>query len=155
MRDLDRLPVIAREPACPAALAIAGASRGQRGVVCRLMQADQDADPGVGMTAGQLGVVRDAEGGVFLSVKSDASTVVMFCHGDAVPVVTDEDDQSRASYTYCAVWQRARDRELAGKRGLTDPVVAEPVSMGVSSADAPDAWAAAARGLDELAPRVS
>jgi len=151
MKDLDLLPVLPPEPTCPAAFPIAGASRGQRGVVCREMQADQEADAGLDMTAGQLEKVREGEGGVYLNVKADPSTVVMLCHGSGVPVVTNDDGQGRPSYTYCPTWQTARDRHAEGKHGLTDRVVAEPTSMGVSSLDADDPWGEAMRGLQELA----
>jgi hypothetical protein len=131
-------------------LKVNGAIASNCGVVCRVMQQDQQADAGVDMSAGQLGILRETEGGVFISAKSDPSTLVMFCHGEAVPVVTNDDGQGRASYTYCPTWQTARERELAGEDGLTDPVVAEPVSMGVASTDYEDPWAAALGGLEEL-----
>jgi hypothetical protein len=159
------LPVLPREPTCPAAALIVGASRGQRGVICREMQADQMDDAGVSMTAGQLGVLRETEGGVYLNLKGDPSTVVMFCHGSGIPVLTSDDKQGRASYTYCPVWQTARDRALAGAAGVTDPVEPEPVAMGVApdgeevpvhlgkaTHEAPDPIAAGLKGLDELAP---
>lgn len=144
--------MLPQDPACPAALKVTGASSGRRGVVCRIMQADQEADPGVDMNPRQLEVLRETQGGVYLSVEHDPSTVVMFCHGTAVPVVTNEDGQGRASYTYCTTWQTARDRHLAGLEGLADPVEPEPVAMGVGSHDAPDPWAQARRDLDLLAP---
>lgn len=146
------LPVLAREPVCPAALSIAGACRSQQGVVCRLMQQSQEDDPGVGMSAGQLGTLREGAGGVYLNLKSDPSSVTAFCHGDAIPVLTDADGQGRASYTFCPTWQAARDRRLAGEDGLYEDAEPESVSMGVSSDDAPDPWKAAREGLDELAP---
>lgn len=146
------LPVLPAEPSCPAAFPIAGASSGRRGVVCRAMQQDQDADPGVGASPRQLEVTRETQGGVYLTVERDPSSVVMFCHGSAVPVVTDEDGQGRASYTYCPTWQAARDRHLAGLAGLTEPVEPEATSMGVASHEADDPWGQARRDLDELAP---
>lgn len=144
--------MLARDPVCPAALTIAGACGSQQGVVCREMQQSQVDDPGLRMSAGQLGTLREGTAGVYVNLKSDPSTVTGFCHGDAIPVLTDEDGQGRASYTYCPVWQAARDRHLAGEDGLFEELEPESVSMGVSSADAPDPWAAARRGLDELAP---
>lgn len=144
--------MLPREPACPAALAIAGACASQQGVVCRIMQHDQDDDPGVDMSAGQLGTLRETEGGVYLNCKSDPSSVVGFCHGHALPVLH-EDGDARASFTSCPVWQLHRERHLEGKDGsLFDPVPYEPVSMGMASSDADDPWAAARQGLDELAP---
>lgn len=143
--------MLRREPVCPAALSIAGASRSQQGVICRVMQRDQAEDPGVDMTAGQLGVLREGEGGTYINIKSDPSSVTGFCHGDAVPVLA-EDDESRASYTVCPVWQAEKERIAAGREMLFEPVEAEPVSMGVTSDEMPDPWAAARRGLDELAP---
>lgn len=150
--------MLPREPACPAALAITGASASQQGVICRIMQRDQAEDPGVGMNPRQLEVLRDGAddeagaGGVYLNLKSDANTVVGFCHGRALPVLTDDDGQGRASFTYCPTWQQRRNRDLAGAHAMFDPVEPEPVSMGVSTLDAPDPWAAARAGLDELAP---
>lgn len=159
------LPVLPRDPSCPAATPIAGATRGQRGVICREMQADQENDAGVEMTAGALGKLRETEGGVYLNVKGDPSTVAMLCHGSAVPVVTNDDKQGRASYTYCPVWQTARDRALAGEDGLTDPLEPETVAMGIApdgeevpvhlgkaTHEAVDPIAAGLKGLDELAP---
>lgn len=147
---VPELPVIPQSPTCPAALKVTGAMPANAGVVCRLMQEDQESDAGVDMTAGQLEKVREGSGGVFISANQDPSTLVMFCHGNAIPVLTDDDGQGRASYTYCPVWQAARDRELAGEDGLTAPVIAEPTSMGVSSDEAVDPWAAAIDGLREL-----
>lgn len=149
--------MLPREPACPAALAIAGACASQQGVICRIMQRDQDEDPGVDMNARQLEVLREGSGdegpgGVYLNLKSDASTVTGLCHGRAVPVVTDDDGQGRASYTYCPTWQHRRNRDLEGKDAMFDPLERESVSMGVSTSDADDPWAAARAGLDELAP---
>lgn len=144
------LPTLPREPTCPAALAIAGACRSQQGVVCRIMQQDQEDDAGLRMTPRALEIVREGEGGVYLNLKSDPSTVTAFCHGDALPVMTDDDDQGRASYTYCSTWQTQRDRDLAGEDGLYDELEPEPVSFGVED-DHLDPWTRAARRLDELA----
>jgi hypothetical protein len=131
------------------------------------MEADQEDDAGLDMNPRQLEVLRETEGGVFLNLKSDPSTVSGLCHGDAVPVVTDEDGQGRASYTYCPTWQTHRKRYLAGKDGLTDPVEPEPVAMGVApdgeevpvqfgraSHEASDPWRQARRDLDLLAPEA-
>lgn len=146
------LPVLRGRPTCPAAMAISGACESQRGVICREMQADQEGDAGVDMSAGQLGVLREGEGGVYINVKGDPSTVTGFCHGDGLPVLTDEDGQGRASYTYCPTWQAARDRHLAGKDGLYDELEPEPVSMGVEVEEIVDPWAAARRDMAILAP---
>lgn len=156
LRRVIDLPVIPAEPTCPAASKVTGVSYASRGVVCRVMLQDQQDDPGIRMSAGQLGKLRETEGGAFISAEHDPSTLVMLCHGDAVPVTTDEDGDGRASYTYCPVWQTARKRALAGLDGLTDDPEPEPVSMGVeepvASHQAPDPWAAGLAGLDELAP---
>lgn len=153
---MPELPTLPREPTCPAALGIAGACPSQQGVVCRIMQQDSEDDAGLRMTPGQLEKVREAEGGIYLNLKSDPQTVFNFCHGSAVPVVTDADDQGRASYTYCPVWQGMRDRELAGERSLYDELEPEPVSMGLgeptATHTAPDPFRAMRMGLDELAP---
>lgn len=151
---MPELPVLDRAPVCPAALKIDGACASQQGIVCREMQRDVDDESGVGMEAGQLGFLQhEATGGVYLNLESDPSSVTGFCYGDALPVLSNDDDKrlARASYTRCVVWQAARDRHLAGERGLYDEAEPEPVSMGVSSADADDPWARARADLDLLA----
>lgn len=117
------------------------------------MQADQAADAGLDMNPRQLEVLRDSEGGQYLNLKGDPSTVAMFCYGTAVPVVTNDDGQGRASFTYCPTWQRRRERDLAGEDALFDASEVERVAMGVSSLGAEDPWRAARAGLDELAPK--
>lgn len=148
---VNELPVLKGSPTCPAALPIAGACRSQQGVICREMQVDQESDPGLRMTAGALERVREGEGGTYLNLKGDPSTVTGFCYGDALPVIH-ESDSARASYTACPVWQEARDRHLAGLKGLYDEEEPETVSYGVSSLEEIDPWAAARRDLDLLAP---
>lgn len=151
--------MLASDPVCPAALKIAGACASQQGVICRIMQDDQQDDPGLRMNPRQLEVLRESEGGVFITVKSDPSTVTAFCYGDAVPVVTNDDGQGRASYSFCPTWQEARDRHLAGLDGLTEEPELETVSMGVEEVDggpwasheADNPWAAGRQALDELA----
>lgn len=150
------LPVLRGEPVCPAAFPIRGTSREQRGVVCQVMRGAFEGDAGVNMSAGQLGVLRDTQGGVYLNLKSDPSTVTGFCHGDAVPVVHDgERDGGRASYTYCPVWQSEKERIAEGRSELLVEPEPEAVSMGVSSADAEDPWQQARQDLDILAPEAA
>lgn len=155
---MQELPVLPQDPRCPAAFPIRGASLSQQGVVCRLMKDAVESDPGERMTAGALGRVRDTIGGVYLNLKSDPGTVTGFCHGDAVPVVTDEEGQGRASYTYCPVYQAEVKRREEGRRELVVEEQPESVAMGVpgeavlASHEAADPWAAARAGLDELAP---
>lgn len=142
-------------PRCPAASPIRGACGSQQGVVCRVMQRDIERDDGteLGMSAGKYGFLQhEATAGVYLNLKSDPSTVTGFCHGDAIPVVTDEEDQGRSSYTYCPVWQREKERIAAGREELVTEVQPEPVSMGVATHEAADPWQAARAGLDELVP---
>lgn len=146
------LPVLADVATCPAALPIAGACRSQQGVICREMEIDAEGDAGHRMTPRALEVIRESEGGKYLNVKSDPSTVTGFCHGNALPVVTNDDGQGRASYTYCPTWQAARDRHLAGLDGLYDEQEPEPVSMGVEADPLEDPWTRARRDLDDLAP---
>jgi hypothetical protein len=133
---------------------ISGAMRANEGVICREMQADQQAEAGIRMTPGQLEQAREGEGGVFITAKHDPSSLVMFCCGDAVPVVTsDAREKGRASYTYCPVWQAARDRYLAHKAGLYDEPEPEAVSMGVepyATHLADDPIEAGRRGLKDL-----
>lgn len=153
--------MLPRSPRCPAALGIAGACASQQGVICRIMQRDQAEDDGLDMSPGQLEIVREGEGGVYLNMKSDPSTVAMFCHGDGVPVLTDGDGQGRSSYTYCPTWQQRRERDLAGADEMFEPLPREPVSMGIvedesagnagwASHEQADPWSAAREGMKDL-----
>lgn len=149
------LPMLPRSPSCPAALAIAGASDSQQGVICRVMQRDHEDDAGVRMTAGQSGFIQhEATGGVYLNLKSDPSSVLGFCHGDALPVLSDDDEKSlaRASYTRCPVWEAEKDRIARGDGALYAEVEPEPVSMGIEPAALADPWAQARADLDLIAP---
>jgi hypothetical protein len=151
------LPVINDRPRCPAALPIAGATRAMAGVVCRAMEQDIERDDGtdLAMNAGQYGYLQhEAVAGVHMNLKSDPKTVVGLCHGDGLPVLTDDDHQARDHYSYCPVWQAEKDRIREGRDELAPEQQPEPTSMGVSSLDAPDPWAAARAGLEELAPAV-
>lgn len=139
-------------PSCPAALPIAGACAAEQGVVCRVMQRDHEDDPGLGMSAAASGFIQhEATGGVFLTVKSDPSTVTKFCHGDALPVL-DEDDVAggRASYTYCPTWQAEKARIADGRDELLGEPEPEPVAAGVTQDSREDPFAAA-RDLELLA----
>jgi hypothetical protein len=150
--------VINDDPLCPAAFPIAGASRAMAGVVCRAMQQDIEREDGtaLGMNAGEYGYLRhEAIAGVHMNLKSDPGTVVGLCHGHGLPVVTDEDHQARDHYSYCPVWQAEKERIAAGGDELAPEQEPEPVSMGVSTQDAPDPWAQARRDLDVLAPGVT
>lgn len=144
IRELPMLPT--REPTCPAADKVAGATSYDGGVVCRIMERDQQAEDGVGMDPAQLEVAREGTGGVYLTVKSDPATVLRFCFGRALPVVTNADGQGRDHCTYCPVWQRYREREWERKRRLFEPVVEDGVAMGVEE------QAEVTYDLDELAP---
>lgn len=154
MRRVNDLPMVPAVASCPAALKIAGACGSQQGVVCRVMQRDHVEDAGVGMTAGESGFIQhEATGGVYLNLKSDPATVTAFCHGTAVPVVTDDDGQGRASYTYCEVWQAEKKRIEAGRQELYVDAEPESVSMGldVEVEKLADPWAQARADLDLIA----
>lgn len=137
-------------PMCPAAAPIAGACASQQGVVCRVMQRDHEDDPGLNMSAAAAGFIHhEATGGVYLNLKSDPSTVVKFCHGDALPVLHDgEVAGGRASYTYCPTWQAEKERIAEGRDTLLAEVEPEEVAMGVSTMDYADPWAQAQRDLE-------
>lgn len=144
--------MVPTETTCPAALKIAGACGSQQGVVCRVMQRDHEQDAGLGMTAGQSGFIQhEATGGVYLNLKSDPATVTAFCHGSAVPVVTDDEDQGRASYSYCPTWQAEKDRIAAGGQDLYVDEEPESVAMGVVEAVDENPWRQARADLDLLA----
>lgn len=152
MRPVHELPVLpSREPVCPAATMIRGATTFDGGCVCGILLADQQAESGVGMDPAQLEVAREGTGGVYLTVKSDPGTVMRFCWGDAVPVISASDELARASYTYCPVWQTRRERDLEKRRTLFDPVVEESVSMGVPD-EPPPVHVGPSKDLDLLAP---
>lgn len=121
-------------PTCPAAAPVAGVSAISQGVVCRVMQRDHEDEPGINMSAAATGFIHnEAEGGVLLTLKSDPSTVERFCHGTALPVLTDEDHPGgRASYTYCPTWQAERKRGWDGRKHLLEQPEPEPVAAGVT-----------------------
>lgn len=139
-------------PTCPAAAKIAGACGSQEGVVCRVMQTAHKDDPGLNMTAGQSGFIQnEADGGVYLNLKSDPSTVVKFCHGDALPVLHDGTHLGgRASYTYCPTWQAERARIEDGRKQLLEDPEPESVAAGVTVNPLEDPFQAH-RDLEELA----
>lgn len=143
------------EPTCPAALPIFSALPERRGVVCRVMRREHERDAGLNMSAAASGFIQhEAEGGVFLSVKSDPRTVERFCHGCAVPVLDELSVRGgRDSYTYCPVWQAEKDRIADGREHLTEEVEPEPVSMGVPEPVYSDPWEQGRRDLDLLAGR--
>jgi hypothetical protein len=146
-------------PTCPAAAPIAGADPSGCGVICRVMKREHENQDPTGMEAGSYGyIVHEATGGVFLSMKSDPTSVIRFCHGDELPVMHDADGQARDSYTYCPVWQAEKDRIFEGRARATRDPEPEEVSMGLADAieggslGAEDPWASARRDLDVLAP---
>lgn len=141
------LPVVAK---CPAAVGIVGASASQQGTICRVMQRDHEDDPGLNMGAAATGFIHhEATGGVYLNLKSDPATVTKFCHGDAVPVVTEDDvPGGRASYTYCPTWQAEKLRIAEGRDYLLSDPEPEAVAMGVSTADSADPWAQAQADIE-------
>lgn len=138
-------------PRCPAAAPIAGACASQQGVICRVMQFDHEHDAGTGMNAAQSGFIQhEAEGGIYLNVKSDPSTVTAFCHGDGLPVLTDERREGgQAHHSYCPVWQAEKQRITEGRSELLEAPEPEPVAAGVTVA--PTDPFAAARELELLA----
>lgn len=106
----------------------------QQGVICRVMQLDHEADPGLGMSAAASGFIQhEATGGVYLNLKSDPATVTKFCHGDALPVLHDEDvEGGRASYTYCPAFQAEKKRIAEGRSRLLVEPEPETVAAGVT-----------------------
>lgn len=132
-------------PVCPAAQTIAGACASQQGIVCRVMQRDHADDPGLDMTAAATGFIHHgATGGVYLNLKSDPKTVTRFCHGDAIPVLTDEDHPGgRASYTYCPTWQAEVHRIADRRHELLEEPEPEAVAAGVTIDPLEDPWLAA------------
>lgn len=132
-KQLDAVPA----PLCPAAARIAGTTSTNGGIVCRVMEQDRMRESGVNLTPAQLAGVRDG-GGVFLTMKSDPSTIERICCGDALPVVDTGGQYARDHYTFCPVWQAevkriAERRELLAGGGLADDP--EPTSMGVETDD--------------------
>lgn len=139
------LPVLPSAPSCPAAVTISGVCPSQQGVVCAIMRQDHEEDPGLNMTAAATGFIHhQATGGVYLNLKSDPATVTQFCHGTALPVVTDEDHEGgRASHTYCPVWQAEKHRLWEARHNLLDEPEPEAVSAGVTVSSLEDPVAAA------------
>jgi hypothetical protein len=145
--------VPAGPPTCPAALKIHGATPEREGVICRVMQREHEEVDPTGMTAATYGyTAHEAEGGIFLTRKSDGSTVQRFCHGNAIPVLDDAEGHKRNSYTYCPIWQAEKARITGGRHTITNELQPEPVSMGVEDTlSSDDPWASARRDLDLLA----
>lgn len=157
MGGVDELPMLlSREPGCPAAGKVAGTCGADQGVVCRAMQQDIERDDGtaLGMSAGDYGFLQhETNAGVLITVKSDPTTLLNFCYGRGLPVLTDAEHLARDHHSYCPVFQAEKDRIREGRDCLVEEVQPEPVSMGVASHESSDPWEAARRGLDELAPR--
>jgi hypothetical protein len=117
------------------------------------MQRDHEQDPGLGMTAARSGFIQhEAEGGIYLNLKSDPATVTAFCHGTGIPVLHDEKREGgQPHYTYCPTWVAEKERIAAGRTELLETPEPEPVAAGVSLHDEEDPWAAARRDLELLA----
>jgi hypothetical protein len=163
-RALDLLP----EPVCPAASAVAGATPGRCGFICRVVQQDRERERALGVTPAQAAFMREGGGGdTFLTIETDPSSVLNLCSGDAVPVLGEREvPGNRASYTYCPVWQAEKQRIADGRRQLAGGGLAEPepvshfddgrggasVAPAGSSYASDDPWAQARRDLDVLAP---
>lgn len=146
-------------PTCPAAAKIVGACTENSGVICRVMRREHELTDPSGLTAGAYGfTVHGATGGVLLTMKSDPSSVVRFCHGGELPVLDEADGYARDSYTYCPIWQAEKERIAAGEDTITNEAEPESVSMGIADAidegslSASDPWAQARYDLDVLAP---
>lgn len=109
------------------------------------MQKDHEDEPGIGMSAAATGFIHnEADGGVFLSLKSDPKTVERFCHGAMLPVLTDDDcEGGRASYTYCPTWQAEKHRGWEGRKRLLEQPEPEPVAAGVTVDPISDPFGAA------------
>lgn len=154
---------------CPAAIPVAGVVTAKAGVICAVMRDDRAREQGFEMNPAQLEVARGdgaggSGGGVFLTVKSDPSTIERMCCADGVPVVNEFDKPGgRDTYTYCPVWQTEKDRIQTGREMLSDYEPPESVGVGADgrelfaddiarrNAAEGDPWARARRDLDELA----
>lgn len=169
LRRRRELPVLpAGPPACPAAAKVEGAMPSNAGVVCRVIERDRQKEDGLGVNPAQLAQARvGGMGDVFLTIRSDPSTIERFCFGEGVPVLHDgEHGGGRETYTYCPVKQAEGWAEEHGQHRLSRPVEPETVSaydpkvrppedgappVGSSHASA-DPWGQARRDLDVLAP---
>lgn len=171
--------MLPKRTTCPAAARIEGACPSKSGVVCRVMQIDRMKDSGLGMDPAQLAIARrGGEGDVFLTIRSDPSTVERLCCGDSVPVADSKGHYARDSYTFCPVWQAEKQRieqerdQLRGGGVLADFEQAEPEAVEHyddgersklktgrndapvgSSYDSADPWSKARSDLDILAPQ--
>lgn len=148
---LVELPVLPSVPICPAARPIAGACGADQGVVCVVMEHDHEGEPGIEMSAAATGFVHhEATAGVYLNLRSDPSTVMKFCHGDALPVLDDGDVAGgRASYTYCPTWEAEKARIAEGRSELLERPEPDPVAAGVTVNATENPWQAA-RDLEML-----
>lgn len=159
--------MLPKETHCPAARRIVGAIPANSGVVCGVIQNDRLKEKGLGMDPAQTAIARaGGTGDVFLTLKSDPSTVERLCCGDGVPVIDDRGGHARDSYTFCPVWQAEQKRIWAGRDELRGGgVVADPVEhyddgarTGLNGApvgstyDSKDPWAQGRKDLDVLAP---
>lgn len=168
IRRREALPVLPSVPTCPAALIVHGAVPANSGVVCRSMERDRAAEKGIDMNPAQLAVARSGGvGDVFLTLKSDPSTIERLCCGDGVPVLHDgEMPGGRDTYTFCPIKQAEVWAAEHGQKGLGSRIV-EPetwshydpnvkVDDGAPPAGsthaAADPWAQARADLDVLAP---
>lgn len=167
IRRRAELPVLPSQPACPAAAVIHGVTPATSGVVCRVMERDREREKGLGMNPAQLAIARSGGvGDVFLTLKSDPSTIERFCCGDGVPVLHDGDlPGGRDSYTYCPIKQADAWAAEHGQDQLSriiEPETVEHYDPSTRPADgappvgsshaAADPWAQARADLDILAP---
>lgn len=105
---------------CPAAEPLPYASGMGRRVICHVMRLDRQRATGIGITAGQLAMERDADDGVLLSEERDAGGVYKLCCGRGVPALDPEDQSESPHYTRCPIWAADREREWAGADSLGD-----------------------------------
>lgn len=125
------LPVLPSRPVCPAAVVVHGAVPANSGVVCGVIFNERQRELGIGMNPAQTQVAREGgTGDVFLTLKSDPSTIERMCCGEGMPAMHDgEYVGGRESYTYCPVFQAEKWRIAEGQERLGRVVAPESVEM--------------------------
>jgi hypothetical protein len=105
-------------PVCPAARSFEGATPGDGGVVCTVMERDQ---------ARADSILEGSPIGVELRWRTDPSTLAAFCYGEGPPSSSEDPSQH---YTACPIWCAGKDIDLV-ERAFSAPEARNPEVPGL------------------------
>lgn len=77
------------------------------------------------------GITEGTAQGILVTAKEDPSTFYGFCHGKGIPMVS-PDEEARAHYTFCPLWQDAWEARQEGKE-ITYEMPDKPHVLGMDT----------------------